>query len=483
MRREVVAAAVVTAATIALTVVIFLRQRQQRNERCWKRSQAILRRLTRECALPVARLNHIADDMVHMMQSSSDLKEDKGKLDMFVSYTGLLPNGDEDGLYYGMNLRGEDFVMSCVRLGGKDQPILDLHREEVSFPSEMVRGTTTTSREVFDFVAAEVARFVMENPENKIIEQENFKRLGFTVSYEPYAVSSKGTAIRWKNFSMDHPNCQELTAQINSALEKYGVKMSVLALVPNEVGILAGGRYYHRDCIASVTLGSGTDAAYLESNETEQETKVISTNWGSFRSSHLPMTDYDKELDFEDPDSKVFEKLVAGTYLGEVVRRVLLKMAREAALFGDYVPLELKTPYILRSYDVADMHQDATEDREVVGEKLSNIFKVKETTPMVREIVAEVCDVVSERGARLAAAGIVAILKKLGRTERSKSVITIEGGLYEHYRVFRNYLHSCIWEMLGNDLSDNVVVEHSHGGPGFGAIFLAAAQAKGQWKN
>jgi hexokinase len=52
----------------------------------------------------------------------------------------------------------------------------------------------------------------------------------------------------------------------------------------------------------------------------------------------------------------------------------------------------------------------------------------------------------------------------------------VEGGLYEHYRVFRNYLHSSVWEMLGSDHSDNVVIEHSHGGSGAGAVFLAACQ-------
>lgn len=96
-------------------------------------------------------------------------------------------------------------------------------------------------------------------------------------------------------------------------------------------------------------------------------------------------------------------------------------------------------------------------------------------TTMTRELVAEVCDIVTERGARLAGAGTVAIVKKLGRIANRRSVIIMEGGLYEHYRIFRNYLHSGVWEMLGNELSDNIVVEHSHGGAGTGPLFLAAS--------
>lgn len=37
-------------------------------------------------------------------------------------------------------------------------------------------------------------------------------------------------------------------------------------------------------------------------------------------------------------------------YLGDIVRRVLLKMAEEADFFGDTVPPKLKIPLILR-YD------------------------------------------------------------------------------------------------------------------------------------
>lgn len=110
--------------------------------------------------------------------------------------------------------------------------------------------------------------------------------------------------------------------------------------------------------------------------------QVINMEWGNFRSSHLPLTEYDQALDTESlnpgeqvksfliqPSSQhhlkkwfseyalnnslhyylqIFEKLISGMYLGEIVRRVLFKMADEAALFGDTVPPKLKIPFILR---------------------------------------------------------------------------------------------------------------------------------------
>lgn len=112
--------------------------------------------------------------------------------------------------------------------------------------------------------------------------------------------------------------------------------------------------------------------------------QVINTNWGDFSSPHLPRTEFDACLDAESSNpgcrvshfkfkrslylseakrqskrifcflflsflsSQIFEKLISGMYLGEIVRRVLLEMARETALFGETVPLKLTIPYQLR---------------------------------------------------------------------------------------------------------------------------------------
>lgn len=48
---------------------------------------------------------------------------------------------------------------------------------------------------------------------------------------------------------------------------------------------------------------------------------------------------------------QIFEKIISGMYLGDIVRRVLLKMAEEAEIFGDTVPPKLRIPFILRYVD------------------------------------------------------------------------------------------------------------------------------------
>lgn len=44
-------------------------------------------------------------------------------------------------------------------------------------------------------------------------------------------------------------------------------------------------------------------------------------------------------------------------YLGEIVRRILLKLAHDASLFGDVVPSKLEQPFVLRYAFLIYCHQ------------------------------------------------------------------------------------------------------------------------------
>ncbi|CAL5197841.1 unnamed protein product [Lathyrus oleraceus] len=473
MRKEVVV--IVSTTLVVVAVGALVRRWKRKKEQQLRKTRNIIQNFAKECATPVTKLWHVADDLVSSMEASlASSNETSSTLNMIISSVTSLPNGEEEGVFYGVNLQGTNLLILRARLGGKDMPVSGLHREEISVPNAVL---ATTSREIIDFVATEIAKFVSAHPCNEAGTAAKKKKLGFTLSHPV------DNAMPFTN----HPVGEELVKDINQALKNHGMKMQVFALVDDAVGGLAGGRYYNRDNVAAITLGMSTKAAFAKpAQESElaqspnSDELIISMEWGNFRSSHLPLTPFDTSLDAEssNPGNGIYEKLISGMYLGDIARRVLLEIAQETALFGSKVPPKLMTPYLLRSPDMAAMHQDTSEDREVVAEKLNEVFGITRSTKMAREVVAEVCDIVSERGARLAGAGILSIIKKLGRIENRKSAVTVEGGLYEHYRIFRNYLHSSVWEMLGDDLSDNVIIEHSHGGSGTGALFLAAAATR-----
>lgn len=106
-------------------------------------------------------------------------------------------------------------------------------------------------------------------------------------------------------------------------------------------------------------------------------------------------------------------------------------------------------------------------------------------TPLeTRKMVVEICDIVARRAACLAAAGLAGILKKLGRDgsfEKRRSVIAIDGGLFEHYAKFSECLEATLSELLGEQSSKSVVIKHADDGSGIGAALIAASQS--QYRN
>lgn len=102
-----------------------------------------------------------------------------------------------------------------------------------------------------------------------------------------------------------------------------------------------------------------------------------------------------------------------------------------------------------------------------------------------------VCDVVTRRAARLAAAGIVGILKKIGRdgsggiaggrsrtdTKMRRTVVAIEGGLYTNYLMFREYLNEAVVEILGERVAQHVILKAMEDGSGIGAALVAASNS------
>lgn len=98
-------------------------------------------------------------------------------------------------------------------------------------------------------------------------------------------------------------------------------------------------------------------------------------------------------------------------------------------------------------------------------------------------MVVKLCDIVANRGALLAAAGILGIMKKQGRDsirdgEKQRTVIGMDGGLFEHYTKFRQCLEITLKELLGEEVAGTIVIEHANDGSGIGAALLAASHSQ-----
>uniref|UniRef100_A0A452ZMS7 Phosphotransferase n=1 Tax=Aegilops tauschii subsp. strangulata TaxID=200361 RepID=A0A452ZMS7_AEGTS len=183
--------------------------------------------------------------------------------DDHISYVDSLPSGQEKGLFYALDLGGTNFRVLRVQLGGKEGRVVKQECDEISIPAHLMTGT---SQELFDFIAAALAKFVASEGEDFHLLEGRQRELGFTFSF-PVKQSSiaSGTLIKWtKGFSIDETVGADVVAELSSALDRQGLDMKVTALVNDTIGTLAGGRYDDNDVVAAVILGTGTNAAYVE---------------------------------------------------------------------------------------------------------------------------------------------------------------------------------------------------------------------------
>ncbi|XP_072998800.1 hexokinase-2-like [Typha latifolia] len=479
------------AAMAAVALVVWRRRTRSEETLRWARAEEMVSELEEMSAAPVEKLRRVADGMAEEMNAGLEV-EGGSKIKMLITYVDNLPTGSEKGLFYALDLGGTNFRVMRVQLGGEGRHVVKRESREVSIPRELMVGSSTG---LFGFIASELKKFVDSEGEDFHLSVGKQRELGFTFSFPVRQTSvASGTLIKWtKGFSIDDALGEDVVAELTKAMEKEDLDMRVAALVNDTVGTLAGGRYYDEDVVVAVILGTGTNAAYVERAHSipkwqgllpKSGDMVINMEWGNFTSSHLPITEYDRELDAEslNPGEQIFEKLISGMYLGDIVRRVLLKMAEEAAFFGDTIPPKLRNHFNLSSQDVSVMHHDATPDLRIVGNKLKEKIGVADTSLKTRKMVVEVCDIIAKRGARLAAAGIAGVLKKLGRDtaggDKKRTVVAIDGALFEHYTIFSQCLESTLRELLGEEASRSVVIKLANDGSGLGAALLAASHSQ-----
>ncbi|XP_065030017.1 hexokinase-3-like isoform X4 [Musa acuminata AAA Group] len=483
-----VGCAVVTCAIAAALV-----GRRARSWWRWARVVGVVGQFEEDCVTPVWKLRQVVDAMVVEMHAG--LASDGGsKLKMLLTFVDTLPDGNEDGVYYALDLRGTICRVLKVQLGGSGSKIINHKVEQQRIPEELVSGT---SEELFDFIALTLKEFI-EREENGQVPGSK-KELGFTFSFPIRQLSvSSGVLIKWtKGFTIEDVVGKDVSQCLEEAMSKNGLHMQVAALVNDPVGTLAVGHYDDADTVAAVIIGYGTNACYVERSDaiikyqgllTDSGFMIVNMEWGNFWSSHLPRTCYDIALDDESPNrnDQGYEKMISGMYLGEIVRRVLHRIAEVSDIFGDSAH-HLSVPFILRTPLMAAMHEDDSPDLREVGRILEESLQTSGLSLKAKMIVVRVCDVVTRRAARLAAAGIIGILKKIGRdgsggvaSGRTKgkprrTVVAIERGLYTNYSMFRVYMNEAITDILGQEIAQNVVLRVSEDGAGIGAALLAAA--------
>ncbi|KAJ6823744.1 hexokinase-3-like [Iris pallida] len=293
-------------AAVSCAIAGVLVGRRMRNRRKWARVLELLSDFDEGCSTSAARLRQVVDAMAVEMHAG--LASDGGsKLKMLLTFVHRLPDGNEKGTYYALDLGGTNFRVLRVQLGGRRSTVIRHQVERQPIPQHLM---ISTSEELFDFIAMTLKQFVDREDDDINRELVRSRELGFTFSFPVKQTSvTSGTLIKWtKGFAIEDAVGKDVSQCLEEAMTKRGLDMRVAALVNDTVGTLAVGHYHDEDTVAAVIIGTGTNACYVERTDaiikcqgllTNSGGMVVNMEWGNFWSSHLPRTSYDVELDDE----------------------------------------------------------------------------------------------------------------------------------------------------------------------------------------
>ncbi|XP_038071036.1 hexokinase-2-like isoform X2 [Patiria miniata] len=394
---------------------------------------------------------------------------------MFPSFVRSLPDGTEKGDFFALDLGGSNFRVLRVQL-------LDGDVQMTSKVYKISQGTMTgTGEQLFDYIADSLAEFKNEQGLSDVDLP-----LGFTFSF-PCKQNGLASAelVQWtKGFSASGVEGKDVVVLLKEACARKKVALQIVALVNDTVGTLMSCAYSCSDTYIGLILGTGTNACYLEKlsnvdtwtgDDGEPRDVIINMEWGAFgtdKSLDKFRTKFDNEVDEVtlNKGKQLYEKMISGMYLGEIVRLILVKLATDGDLFGGQVSSDLKTPWKFETRFLTDIESDTSDNNA----ECNTILKSLGVTPSPSDlpVIRRVCAAVSTRAARLSVAGLSAVVKKIGAAELT---IAVDGSLYKKHPTFKSNMEKTLKELVPGV---TVKLMLSEDGSGKGAALVAAVAAR-----
>jgi hexokinase len=358
------------------------------------------------------------------------------------------PTGKEKGLFVALDFGGTNVRAELVELAAQGRWLV---KKRCAIPLKDPAGcynyisANAQATELFDFIANQVANLV--NRKSKYF-------LGYTFSFPCVQQAiNQAVLLNWtKEIRTTGVEGQEVGMLLAEALVRRGlVGVKPCAIINDTVGTLLAAAYADISTDIGAICGTGHNTCYFEPTRD----MIINLESGNFAS--LPATEYDNKLDLasERPGTQRLEKMVAGKYLGEIVRLIA----------ADVLKWKSK-PYSLTSEDVAAI---------TLGDFSKNPL-FAELTDNKRNLIRLIATLVVNRSARLVAATFIGALTHIDAHLERVHTIAIDGSLYEKLPGYANYLNQALGDVLG-DKATMISVKLVKNGSGVGAA-VAAALAK-----
>ena len=242
-------------------------------------------------------------------------------------------------------------------------------------------------------------------------------------------------------------------------------------------------------------FGTGTNAAYFEDlgsipkldhlDLPPDTPMAINCEYGAFDNEHLvlPRTPYDVVIDETSPrpGQQAFEKMVAGLYLGEIFRLVLVDLAENKNLIFEKQDISsLKTAYSLDASFLSAIEEDPFENLQETADLFHTKLRITANKPEL-ELCRRLAELIGTRAARLSTCGVAAIVTK----KNIKSChVGADGSVFNKYPHFKARGAQALREILDwpekktRTEKDPVIMLSAEDGSGVGAALIAALTIK-----
>ena len=203
---------------------------------------------------------------------------------------------------------------------------------------------------------------------------------------------------------------------------------------------------------------------------------VINTEWGGLGNTgslDFIRTRFDHAVDKNSKNvtKQVYEKLISGMYLGELTRQVILEASQKQILFKGQNVEMLKRKEIFQTRHISEIESDEVGDYSSTWAVLAELGLSSVATQFDCQLLRFICESISIRAALLAAAGVAALLNKMGRRTVT---VGMDGSLYKFHLHFQTRMIAKIRHLVDKAIQFNLVLSEDGSGRGAG---LAAAVA------
>ncbi|KFZ15242.1 hypothetical protein V501_02811 [Pseudogymnoascus sp. VKM F-4519 (FW-2642)] len=447
-----------------------------------------VKRLEGMFTVPQEKLKEITDHFVKEL--AKGLTVEGGSIPMNPTWCMGMPDGNEQGRYLALDMGGTNLRVCEITLTEKKSEF-DIIQSKYRMPEELKTGEAD---ELWEYIADCLQQFIQTHHGEDNLET---LPLGFTFSYPATQnYIDHGILQRWtKGFDIDGVEGKDVVPPFLDALKKRGVPINLAALINDTTGTLIASAYTDTTMKIGCIFGTGCNAAYMEDcgsipkladmNLPADTLMGINCEWGAFDNEHvvLPRTPYDVVIDKASPrpDQQAFEKMIAGLYLGEIFRTVLVDLHdnKHVNIFDQQNIDKLRKAYTLDSSFLSAIEEDPFENLSETAELFQARLNLAPSMAEL-ELIRRLAELIGTRAARLSACGVAAICKKKGY---ETCHVGADGSVFNKYPHFKERGAQALREILDwpekkAGERDPIEILAAEDGSGVGAALIAALTLK-----